>query len=254
MAGLKPFLSIPKNLREWSQWCRNTTVTPNDNTVTEAMLVDGAVSNRVLRDSAANSVIGNPTGTAADPSDIVASADNKFLVRRSGALQFDALSDADIPASIARDTEVSDAITAHEAAADPHPTYTTAAELSSAITTALTNITSGTYTPTLTTVTNMDAATAYSCQYMRVGSVVTVSGRVDFDPTAAGLALLRISLPIASNFANSNECAGTAFSTAAAGQGAGISADTVNDAAYMQFIAVDGTNRNMYFSFTYRVI
>jgi len=39
-----------------------------------------------------------------------------------------ALTDADIPAGIARDSEVTAAIGAHEAAADPHPGYLTAAE------------------------------------------------------------------------------------------------------------------------------
>jgi hypothetical protein len=47
------------------------------------------------------------------------------------------IADADIPATIARDSEVtsaiSSAIAVHAAAADPHPTYTTAAEVSSAI-------------------------------------------------------------------------------------------------------------------------
>ncbi len=47
------------------------------------------------------------------------------------------IADADIPATIARDSEVSSqissAISNHVAAVDPHPTYTTAAEVSTAI-------------------------------------------------------------------------------------------------------------------------
>ena len=43
-----------------------------------------------------------------------------------------ALSDSDIPAGIARDSEVAAAIGAHEAAADPHPGYLTAAEANAA--------------------------------------------------------------------------------------------------------------------------
>jgi hypothetical protein len=38
------------------------------------------------------------------------------------------LTDSDIPATIARDTEVATAITNHEAAANPHPTYLTQTE------------------------------------------------------------------------------------------------------------------------------
>ncbi len=113
---------------------------------------------------------------------------------------------------------------------------------------------SGTYTPTLTNVANLDASTAYSCQYLRVGSVVTVSGRVDVDPTAAVATQLGISLPVASNLANANECAGTGFASAIAGQGAAIRGDATNDRAEMVWTAVDITNQPMFFSFCYRVI
>jgi hypothetical protein len=112
----------------------------------------------------------------------------------------------------------------------------------------------GTYTPTLTNVANLDASTAYACQYLRVGATVTVSGKVDVDPTAAGSAQLGISLPIASNFATAQQCAGTAFAPAIAGQGAAILGDTTNDRAQMQWIAVDTTNQAMYFTFTYQVV
>jgi hypothetical protein len=114
-------------LRDWAEWCRNTTVEPGDGTVTEPMLADDAVSNRALRNSAAKSVIGNPTATAANPSDITSGGNGTFLGERSGALQFVALQDGDIPASIARDAEVSTAIsaaiTAHAGLADPHTVY-----------------------------------------------------------------------------------------------------------------------------------
>lgn len=113
---------------------------------------------------------------------------------------------------------------------------------------------SGTYTPTLTNVANLDASTAFQCQYLRVGNVVTVSGRVDADPTAAGLVQLGISLPIASNFSTANQAAGTAAAAAVAGQSAAIVADATNDRAEMQWTAVDTANRSMYFSFTYEVI
>ena len=47
----------------------------------------------------------------------------------AAAPTFRALVDADIPAAIARDSEVTAAISAHEAAADPHSVYTTTTEL-----------------------------------------------------------------------------------------------------------------------------
>ena len=113
---------------------------------------------------------------------------------------------------------------------------------------------SGIYTPTLTNVANIDASTAFSCQYMRVGDTVTVSGRANVDPTATGSVLLGISLPIASNFANLNECAGAAFCPSLSGVGAAILADATNDRAQMEWIATNTANQALFFNFSYRVI
>jgi len=109
------------------------------------------------------------------------------------------------------------------------------------------------YTPTLFNTTNVSASTAYNCQYIHVGTNVMVTGKVDVDPTAAGQVVLGISLPVASNFVNDGECAGTACAIAVAGQSAGIHADTTNDRALLEWIAVDTSNRTMYFTFMYRV-
>jgi len=114
---------------------------------------------------------------------------------------------------------------------------------------------SGTYTPTLTNVSNVSASTAYACQYMRVGNTVSVSGRIDVDPTSTALSTqIGISIPIASNFAASENCGGVAFCPAIAGQGAAIVADVANDRAQMEWISGDTTNQPMYFSFMYQVI
>lgn len=114
---------------------------------------------------------------------------------------------------------------------------------------------SGTYTPTLTNVANLDASTAYACQYLRVGSVVTVSGRVDIDPTlTATSTILGISLPVASTFAANTNCGGVAFAEGIAGMGGAIEADATNFRAQLVFISSDVTNKGMWFLFTYRVI
>lgn len=115
-------------------------------------------------------------------------------------------------------------------------------------------ISAGVYTPTLTNVANLDASTSYQAQYSRIGNTVTVSGKVDVDPTANVSTQLGISLPIASNLANAQNCAGTAFSPTIAGQGAAILGDTVNDRAQMEWIAVDTTNQSMYYTFSYVVV
>lgn len=114
---------------------------------------------------------------------------------------------------------------------------------------------SGTYTPTLTNTTNVAASTAYQCQYMRVGSVVTVSGRVDIDPTTAGIdTAMKMSLPIASNFGNNSDCGGTAFSFGIAGLGAAIEADNTSDVAYFHFVPSSNAYNGFFFSFTYSII
>jgi hypothetical protein len=114
----------------------------------------------------------------------------------------------------------------------------------------------GKYTPTLTNVANLDASTAYECQWLRVQDMVTVSGKVDVDPTAAGNVQLGISLPpfTPSNFAAEEDCAGAAAAPAIAGQSAAIRADAANNRAEMVWIAVDLTNQPMFFSFTYQMI
>lgn len=112
----------------------------------------------------------------------------------------------------------------------------------------------GTYTPTLFNTTNLDASTAFKCQYLRVGQIVTVSGRVDIDPTTTALSVvLGISLPIASNIGAVNDCAGVAAAIAFQ-EAAAIRGDIANDRAALVFIAVDVTNHTFYFTFTYEII
>mgnify|MGYP001615560273 CR=1 FL=1 len=114
---------------------------------------------------------------------------------------------------------------------------------------------SGVYTPTLTNVANLDGSTAYEAQYLRVGSVVTVSGKFDINPTlAATLTQLGISLPIASNIGATEDCAGVAFASGIAGQGGAIDGDAANNRAELDYISGDLTNQPMYFVFQYQVI
>lgn len=126
---------------------------------------------------------------------------------------------------------------------------------------ALTNLTGAnispgtTYTPTLTNVANLDASTAYQCQYLRVGNTVHVTGRVDIDPTLTATSTqLGISLPIASNLGAIEDCAGVAFASGIAGQGAAILGDAANNRAQLEYISGDVSNQAMYLSFSYQVI
>jgi hypothetical protein len=114
----------------------------------------------------------------------------------------------------------------------------------------------GTYTPTLTNGTNVAASTAYACQYMRVGNTVTVSGKVDIDPTAAAATVLGISLPIASALANDFQLAGT-LSAGIESYAGSLKGDATNDRAQVDFvIPVTGStaNTSWFFSFTYLIL
>lgn len=116
-------------------------------------------------------------------------------------------------------------------------------------------LSSGTYTPTLTNTTNVVSSVSYLAQYMRVGSTVTVSGRVDIDVSlTATSTVLNISLPIASNLANTQNLGGTAYCPAIAALGAAIYADATGDTAQLEYISSDVNNRQFSYHFTYQII
>ena len=112
--------------------------------------------------------------------------------------------------------------------------------------------TSGTYTPSVTNVTNIQATTPRLAQYLRVGNTVTVSGSIEIDPTATGASAIRLTIPVASNFANDYDCGGT-FSTTTGVAGA-ISADAATDTVTFNWNAGVSTNDRYYYTFTYKVI
>ena len=115
---------------------------------------------------------------------------------------------------------------------------------------------SGTYTPTLTNVTNVAASTAYSCQWIRVGNVVTVSGKVDIDATlsASTTSELGMSLPIASSLTAEEQVGGTAVSDAIASDAVRIKADATNDRASFVWKSISLTNDSFNFTFTYVIL
>lgn len=118
---------------------------------------------------------------------------------------------------------------------------------------ALTDLTSGTYTPTTTDITNVDSSSGYASQYLRVGGTVTVSGAVSINPTATGDTIVDITLPIASSFTNSENAAGV-MSCSGIDQFGTIIANATDDQARLRFLATDTAARDWWFTFTYRVI
>lgn len=114
---------------------------------------------------------------------------------------------------------------------------------------------SGTYTPALTNVTNIAASTAFTCAWIRIGDLITVTGQVSIDCTAAASTAteLGISLPVASNLIADPSLAGTAVSDQVASLSARVKADASNDRARIVFKAVSSTNDTYSFTFTYLV-
>lgn len=115
---------------------------------------------------------------------------------------------------------------------------------------------SGTYSPTFTSVSNLDATpTGNDAMYFRIGNIVHVAGNYSANPTSAGGAYqFRMSLPVASNFANTYELAGGTAPQADNTQSNRIIADTTNDEADFVVFPI-GTGAEFHtFEFTYKVI
>jgi lysophospholipase L1-like esterase len=113
-------------------------------------------------------------------------------------------------------------------------------------------VASGTYTPTLSNGANVASSTAYPCQYIRVGNVVTVSGKIFIDYTSAGVAtFVGISLPIASSISNDYEIAGAANAESSYGS---IEGDAANDYAVFHIGVPSSASYNYFFTFTYQIL
>ncbi|HEX7906226.1 MAG TPA: hypothetical protein VF487_20270 [Chitinophagaceae bacterium] len=116
-------------------------------------------------------------------------------------------------------------------------------------------ITSGTYTPSGTLVTNVSGAViASGWIYTRIGDNVQVSGEVQITPTSAAATEYGISLPIASSLVGGNELNGVATCSTLPGESAALEVDATNDRAALKFVAVTTTARLYKVIFTYRVL
>ena len=116
---------------------------------------------------------------------------------------------------------------------------------------------SGVYTPTLTNGANVAASTAYQCQWMRIDSVVTVSGKFDLDPTTADTqTVLYISLPITSAIAATENAGGLtfAFSGIADDSPGHIRGDAGSSRVQVAVYPGSDTNQGVSFIFQYLII
>ncbi len=136
--------------------------------------------------------------------------------------------------------------------------FTTAVTLAGSINVngggAVSALTSGTYTPTMTVVLNMDSMTAFACQYMRVGNTVSGSCRMDPNATTAGTAAQAgVSLPIASNFTTAEQGAGSCASAGGPQTGA-LTSDSTNDRLTFSMLATSVSAVDQWCTFSYRVL
>lgn len=121
---------------------------------------------------------------------------------------------------------------------------------------AAVNVTSGVYTPTRSAEANLDSnVTMTEAQYMRVGDVVTVSGRFTADPTlTATTTSFEITLPVASNLGAAEDVAGTATCGNIVSMCAEVIGVVANDTAKVQWKATDVTSQTWAYIFSYQII
>lgn len=115
---------------------------------------------------------------------------------------------------------------------------------------------SGSYTPTLTGITNVSSSTQGKARWIRIGDEVFVSGQLNVTPTASGASTaIDIALPVASNLAANDDLSGPASATFAASTVAGrIQGNTTDDRARMTFSSANTTSHLFTYHFAYTVI
>ena len=113
---------------------------------------------------------------------------------------------------------------------------------------------SGTYTPTVSSTSNATVTNIQVAQYMRVGDVVTVSGRMT---VAAGNTIssyyLIMNVPITTNFTSATyRCAGTAVRAVVSTNNAGWITGETSDTIRIHFpITASSTATDIHYHFTY---
>ena len=118
------------------------------------------------------------------------------------------------------------------------------------------NLAQGTYTPTITYVTNCNTNFLFECYWTRVGDVVTVSGRISVSAiSGSSNTEFSIDLPITSAFPSIVNVAGTFASQLAGFPASGaVLGDTTNKRALFRVVP-NTTNTIPYsFTFSYRVL
>lgn len=112
----------------------------------------------------------------------------------------------------------------------------------------------GTYTPTLTSKTNIASSSAYPCMYLRIGDTVIVYGIVDCTTTATGNSELYITLPVASTFNDWENVLGHGNAQNGGANDIVVNNENGGNKAILDFNATVTTTKIIYFSFMYKII
>lgn len=115
----------------------------------------------------------------------------------------------------------------------------------------------GTYTPTLTGITNVSASSANASGWIRIGNAVLVFTRLSVTATAAtAQTVIDVSLPVASNFGAVSQCVGAGSVLTATTEVAAVSvqANSTDDVARLIFVSSATSARNYTVVFGYIVI
>jgi hypothetical protein len=119
---------------------------------------------------------------------------------------------------------------------------------------ALPTFASGSYTPTLTNISNMAAYTSQPVKWTRQGDQVWFAGRVDIDPTAATFTDIYMDLPVATDFSDAYQCNGVIATNAVAGGSGIIKSDPTTNQAIISFAAPGTASQPMSYFLKYTVI
>lgn len=113
---------------------------------------------------------------------------------------------------------------------------------------------SGTYTPTITTVTNCSGSSSGTGHWIRMGNQVTVDVPVAVTvTTGASQSEFYVSLPVASTISSGSDVTGQGQIQGAYTVGPGITGNTTNHVADVTYTQTASGSPNMFLHFTYTV-
>lgn len=229
------------------------------------------LTNCVTRDGQSAALSNLPMGNFKHTGALAASANNEYLVYGQASANLSSLTVGTLTTTgnqtIGGNTTIGDAagdtltINPNEITINNSPTVTGAVTWAGAQAfnaNPAGRIVGDTYTPTLANDTNASGLTTSgnTWKYLRVGKTVHVGGFVSTNAGVTGQVRFTATLPIASNFANTGDLAGsgTHYIPGSASVAVRIQADTTNDLAQFAFPAPITSPMGILFTFSYEVI